>query len=218
MRHHVCGSARTVADDGANRLWFQLTNAVFDFVRRGDESAPYQIELWHSFISDFGARINQLKRVQIGIAVARQYTSGEDALAFLRELADKVDGDAETREAFVLATVELAHFQLLLGDADGAKAAVERCAALLDQFDSVDKDVHAAFYRVSGDLHKYKAEYVDYYRNSLLYLACIDPARDLSADERTQRAHDLGLSALLGSIYNFGELVRWSLPLSRSSS
>ena len=53
-----------------------------------------------------------------------------------------------------------------------------------------------------------KAEYADYYKNSLLYLACINVDKDLSADERVERAHDLGLSALLGKIYNFGELVR----------
>lgn len=52
-----------------------------------------------------------------------------------------------------------------------------------------------------------KAEFADYYRSSLLYLACIDPSVDLSDEERQSRAHDLGISALLGSIYNFGELL-----------
>ena len=48
-----------------------------------------------------------------------------------------------------------------------------------------------------------------YYKNSLLYLACIDPAKDLTPPERVLRAHDLGLAAFLGdAIYNFGELVR----------
>ena len=35
--------------------------------------------------------------------------------------------------------------------------------------------------------------------------------KDLSTGEQVQRAHDLGLSALLGTIYNFGELVRFTL-------
>lgn len=52
-----------------------------------------------------------------------------------------------------------------------------------------------------------KAEFADYYKNSLLYLACVNVDKDLSAIERVQRARDLGLSALLGKIYNFGELV-----------
>lgn len=54
-----------------------------------------------------------------------------------------------------------------------------------------------------------KAEYAPYYRNSLLYLACVDPEKDMSAEERLVRAHDLAISAFLGdTIYNFGELVR----------
>lgn len=52
-----------------------------------------------------------------------------------------------------------------------------------------------------------KAEFADYYKNSLLYLACINLDKDLTPEERTSRAHDLGISALLGTIYNFGELV-----------
>lgn len=58
-----------------------------------------------------------------------------------------------------------------------------------------------------------KAEYAPYYRNSLLYLACIDPAKDIGPEERLVRAHDLGISAFLGeTIYNFGELVRHADP------
>jgi 26S proteasome regulatory subunit N9 len=53
-----------------------------------------------------------------------------------------------------------------------------------------------------------RAEYGPYYRNSLLYLACVDLEQDMSPEERLLRAHDLGVSAFLGdTIYNFGELV-----------
>lgn len=57
-----------------------------------------------------------------------------------------------------------------------------------------------------------KSEFAPYYRNSLLYLACIELS-DLEPEEQLSRAHDLGLSAFLGdTIYNFGELVSltWS--------
>jgi len=60
-----------------------------------------------------------------------------------------------------------------------------------------------------------RAEYAPYYKNSLLYLACVDHDKDMSPEERLLRAHDLGLSAFLGdTIYNFGELVSLFLPLS----
>lgn len=48
-----------------------------------------------------------------------------------------------------------------------------------------------------------------YYKNSLLYLACVDVEKDLVPDQRLVRAHDLSIAALLGeTIYNFGELLQ----------
>ena len=60
----------------------------------------------------------------------------------------------ETREAFVLVTMERAHFKLLLGEADETKEAMDKCEKILDMLDSVDLAVHASFYRVSGDYWK----------------------------------------------------------------
>ena len=52
-----------------------------------------------------------------------------------------------------------------------------------------------------------KAAYGQYYKNALLYLACIS-LDDLSQHDKVERARDLAISALLGqTIYNFGELV-----------
>lgn len=57
-----------------------------------------------------------------------------------------------------------------------------------------------------------RAEYADYYKNSLLYLACVNVETDLVPQQRYERAHDLAVAALLGKIYNFGELVGVCLP------
>jgi len=63
---------------------------------------------------------------------------------------------------------------------------------------------------LNTDIEQAKAEYAPYYRDSLLYLACVDLEKDMSQDERLLRAHDLALSAFLAeTIYNFGELVRF---------
>lgn len=99
----------------------------------------------------------------------------------------------------------------------------------------MDGIVWAGFYGVSGDYYKVSsegeptgghdacargadrspsvcgfqvnAEYGPYYKNSLLYLACVNLA-ELSTEELVARAHDLSLAALLAdTIYNFGELV-----------
>lgn len=50
-------------------------------------------------------------------------------------------------------------------------------------------------------------DFAAYYRNALLYLACIDLA-SLSPEERHARAYHLSIAALVSnSIYNFGELL-----------
>ncbi len=52
-----------------------------------------------------------------------------------------------------------------------------------------------------------KLEFASYYRNALLYLACIDLST-LPPDERQSRAYELSVAALMSdSIYNFGELL-----------
>ncbi|BGP03135.1 26S proteasome regulatory subunit [Rhodotorula toruloides] len=190
----------------SNRLWFQLTRTIESFFAV-PSSAPYRIDLYESFIKDFASKLDPLKHASIAVAVARTYNDGTAAVSFLDTLLPTFDTPS-TREPFVLVSMERGHFLLLLGQPEAAKEAMDQCQKVLDQLDSVDLAVHASFYRVSGDYWKAKAEFADYYRNSLLYLACIDIDRDLTQDERAERARDLGIAALLGeSLYNFGELL-----------
>jgi len=193
------------------------------------------IGLYADFISGFTDKLNPLRWVGIAVNVARRYPDAEGALRFLTDgvvakterkqppagaaaasaaggaagpSAGAAAGDVQQQDAFVFATMEAAHFKLVLGDLEGTKDAIDRCAKILDGFDSVEHAVYAAFYRVSGDYYKTKAEYANYYKNSLLFLACVNTETDLSVDDRVQRAHDLSVSALLGdTIYNFGELL-----------
>jgi 26S proteasome regulatory subunit N9 len=61
-----------------------------------------------------------------------------------------------------------------------------------------------------------RGEYAPYYKNSLLYLACVDIEKELNQEQRIQRAHDLCISGFMAdSIYNFGELVRGVYPLTK---
>ncbi|GAA5931010.1 PCI domain-containing protein [Sporobolomyces koalae] len=190
----------------SNRLWFQLTATIESFFSV-PSSAPFRIDLYDSFIKEFASKLDQLKLAEIVVTVARTYSEGTAAVAFLDQFVTKFDAATESLQPFVLVTMEKAHFKLLLGEAEETKDAMDKCGKILDRLDSVDLVVHASFYRVSGDYWKAKAEFADYYKNSLLYLACINLDKDLSQEERTSRAHDLGISALLGTIYNFGELL-----------
>lgn len=101
----------------------------------------------------------------------------------------------------------MANIQLQVQEYEAAKQKLEECERILETFDSVENVVHASFYRVSAEYHKMKMEFADYYKNALLFLACIDLS-DISMEERQRRAYDLSIAALVSdSIYNFGELL-----------
>lgn len=112
-------------------------------------------------------------------------------------------------EAYALSLSSIAYAQLLLGDIKSCKASLDECEKLLGEIDSVEMVVNAGYYLVAAEFYKVKADYAPYYKNALLYLACVDDEKELSLEDRRQRAHDLCIAAILGeTIYNFGELVR----------
>lgn len=187
------------------KLWKQLTDLLVEFYAI-PESKPYRMPLYNSFTNTFAKHINQLKLVSFGIAASNEYDNQEEALSFMESLSKQVDHPA-SKDAFVFATIESARIKLLLGDVAGAQEATQKAGKTLDEFDAVDTIIHAAYYRVSADYHKAKAEYTSYYRNALLYLACVK-TEDLPLPEAQERAYDLSIAALLGdTIYNFGELL-----------
>lgn len=126
------------------------------------------------------------------------------------------------------AIADVASVKLRLKDYEGARKDLDDSQAVLDSFDSVENVVHAAFYKVNADYYhvcddgvlllkdgtnwcfdflQAKLEFASYYKNALLYLACID-LDDLTPEDIGARAYDLSIAALASdSIYNFGELL-----------
>ncbi|CZR57522.1 related to 26S proteasome regulatory particle chain RPN9 [Phialocephala subalpina] len=187
------------------KLWHQLTDALVEFFNH-KESAKQRLDFYRKFILTFADKINQLKLVTLGLSAAGQCSTSEERLSFLTALAKKVD-NPNSQDAYVYATVAVATVKLELDDKDGARKDLDKAEKILDGFDSVETIVHAAFYRVNAEFYHAKGEYASYYRNALLYLACVD-LKDISPKERKERAYDLALAALVSdTIYNFGELL-----------
>jgi 26S proteasome regulatory subunit N9 len=130
----------------------------------------------------------------------------DDRLDFVTALAKTVNKPA-SQDAYVFATVAVASIQLSEEDYDGARSKLDECERILDTFDSVEQSVHASFYRANADYYKTKMEFASYYKNALLYLACVELS-SLELRDRQSRAYDLSIAALVSdSIYNFGELL-----------
>ncbi|KAI1749038.1 hypothetical protein F4782DRAFT_514910 [Xylaria castorea] len=187
------------------KLWHQLTDLLIEFFAN-PKSEPQRLQFFKVFILKFADKINQLKLVDLGLKAATQCRDDRERLTFLSDLAKKVDHE-NSQDAFVYATVAAARVELLLRDAAASRKDLDKAEKTLDSFDSVETKVHAAFYQVNADYYKANADFASYYRNALLYLACIDLST-LSPNERKARAYDLGIAALVSdSIYNFGELL-----------
>ncbi|KAI0836820.1 hypothetical protein F5Y06DRAFT_272389 [Hypoxylon sp. FL0890] len=188
------------------KLWHQLTDALIEFFAN-PLSEKQRLKFYKVFILKFADKINQLKLVDLGLKAATQCRDDQERLTFLTDLAKKVDNE-NSQDAFVYATTAVARVQLDLRDLESSRKNLDKAERILDSFDSVETKVHAAFYQVNADYYKAKADFASYYRNALLYLACIDLS-SLSPDERKARAYDLGIAALVSdSIYNFGELLQ----------
>lgn len=187
------------------RLWHQLTATLKEFYS-DSRSEPLRLRLFTQFISIFQRKINQLSLVTFGLAAAVKCRDSNEALTFLSSLSDKVD-TPETWDAHVFAQIEIARVKLLLKDIDGAKSLLDSATKTLEKYDSVDPVINAAYYGVWSEYNKTKADFTAYYRNALLYLACVS-LDEIPELQKQQRAYDLGIAALLGDkIYNFGELL-----------
>ncbi|CAO3654101.1 unnamed protein product [Mucor fragilis] len=195
----------TFEDLYERKLWHQLTTKILEFFKE-PESAPYQISLFQNFVAEWEDKTNKLSLVSIALQAAKQFSDLNESVSFLDEIIKKVD-TPETKDVYVLALMESAQFKLKLNQTDDVKKAIDESEKILDGFDSVDTAIYANFYRVSAEYYKVKANYAQYYKSALLYLACVD-VEELNVSDRVERAYDLSLSALLGDmIYNFGELL-----------
>ncbi|KAI1435869.1 hypothetical protein GGR50DRAFT_278762 [Xylaria sp. CBS 124048] len=187
------------------KLWHQLTDLLLEFFADPGSKAQ-RLQFYQVFVLKFADKINQLKLVDLGLMAATQCRDDQERLTFLADLAKKVDNE-NSQDAFVYATVAVARAKLLLRDTAAARTDLDQAEKVLESFDSVETKVHAFFYQVNADFYKAKAEFASFYKNALLYLACVDLAA-ISPAERRSRAYDLGLAALVSdSIYNFGELL-----------
>lgn len=130
----------------------------------------------------------------------------QERLTFLIQLAARVDKPA-SQDAHVFALTSVAAVRLRLGQTAEARANLDACERILDTFDSVETVVHASFYRVRATYYQQQHDFANYYRTTLLYLACVE-LDNLTATERQTIAYDLSIAALVSdAIYNFGELL-----------
>lgn len=160
----------TFEDYWERKLWHELTDVLVEFFNK-PESASQRLPLFKTFVVSFSEKISQLRLVIIGLLAASQCSckkamdgriprtftnpspAEDERLAFLTDLAQRVNKPS-SQEAFVYAQVAVASAKLQKDDEEGAQKDLVQCESILDNFDSVETSVHAAFYRVYGDYYQ----------------------------------------------------------------
>lgn len=187
------------------KLWHQLTDALVEYFK-DDASEKQRLDFYKVFIEQFADKINQLKLVDLALQAAETCKDNKEKLAFLEKVAKKVNHE-DSQDAFVFATIAVASTRLSLRDLDAARRDLDTAERTLDTFDSVETVVHAKFYDTNAAYFQHRSDFAAYYRNALLYLACID-LQSLDSQDRAERAYRLAIAALISKdIYNFGELL-----------
>lgn len=192
-------------DQWDRKLWHQVTVTLVEIFAL-PESAPFRINLYNNLISKAEDRLNKLALVGLAISASEEFSSLEKSLEFMNDVAKKADKD-DSREEHVFAQLKVASIHLQLNQVYAAKKVIDGARKVVDELPISDKSVLSQFYGVSCEYFKKQGDFTSYYRNALLYLACIDSSK-VPKVVLQQRAYDLCVAALLApKIYNFGELV-----------
>lgn len=195
----------TLEDLWERKLWHQLTETLLEYYA-DPESESQRLPMYNTFILSFADKINQLKLVRLGLSASQQLKDPREKSQFLVKLAERVN-KPDHQDAWVFATTAVANIYLQLDEAAQARTCLDESEKALDLFDSVETVVHASFYRVNADYYQSKADFTSYYKNALLYLACVQES-ELSKEDQESRAYNLSIAALVSeTIYNFGELL-----------
>lgn len=195
----------TLQDQWSNKLWHEMTDTLFALFKN-PLSAPIQIALFERFVSKVEDNINPLAYITLAIAASNNFSTTEEAVEFVEKLAEHVK-NSDTRKVQVSVDLRLVSLYTTQDNIAQAMKLLDAARKTMDELQISDKIIRSQLYGTSCEFYKRKGDYNAYYRNALLYLACVDLA-ELPEEVRKRRAYDLCIAALLADkIYNFGELI-----------
>lgn len=195
----------TLQDQWSNKLWHEMTDTLFALFKN-PLSAPIQIALFERFVSKVEENINPLAYITLAIAASNNFSTTEEAVEFVEKLAEHVK-TSDTRKVKVSVDLRLVSLYTTQDNIAQAMKLLDASRKTMDELQISDKIIRSQLYGTSCEFYKRKGDYNAYYRNALLYLACVDLS-ELPEEVRKRRAYDLCIAALLADkIYNFGELI-----------
>lgn len=190
------------------KLWDAMAQQILECTRHPFFQKPgVLLNMYEQFVKRFEKRINQIRFVQFGVAVAKTNPDAEAGLAFLATIQQVV---ADDKQASLLALLEQIRGRITLGKLDECKIQVEEAKTQLDGYAGgiMDSLIYSSFHQTAAEYHKAKNNAQEFFNNALLYLT-YTPLTEIPALQQVSLASDVGLAALVGrDTYNFGELLQ----------
>ena len=153
--------------------------------------------------------MSQQSFVRFTIAAGKEMPRDEAIELLDKTLASIRSSLQPDKEAIILLAMEASQYRLLNNDLPSVKASLNECTPLVKSlFGSTEvSQVKASFYRISAAYARAKSDFGAFYRDGMLYLACINDITRIEVGERLELAHDLVVAVLLGKeSFNLGEL------------
>lgn len=196
-------------DQWDRKLWHQLTQTLTELYK-DPRSAPIQVALFERFVMRLERVLNPLAFATFAVKSSEQLSTPQEALTFMKTVATKAGGDEEDarkREVQVFVELRLASLYIQLGEMLPARKIITASKATVDELLISDQPILVQYYGVACEFYKRQADYSNYYRYALLFLAVLD-TKAMDVAQQQQRAFDLCIAALLADkIFNFGELI-----------
>eukprot|EP00331_Platyophrya_macrostoma_P005899 CAMPEP_0176423540 /NCGR_PEP_ID=MMETSP0127-20121128/10339_1 /TAXON_ID=938130 /ORGANISM="Platyophrya macrostoma, Strain WH" /LENGTH=383 /DNA_ID=CAMNT_0017804499 /DNA_START=30 /DNA_END=1181 /DNA_ORIENTATION=+ len=187
------------------KLWYQLSMVLLKYIEEPSlQTGTHLIELYDGFVKEIEGYIDEIVCVQLASKASDQYQGLENKLNFLKKINDTLLSD---KAAKLLLRTKMASHKLSHGNVDDAWTDIAEINKEIDNMSDLDSIVYSDYYYLASAYYKTKANYEEFYKNSLQYLAYTHESK-ISAEQKRQISVDMGIACLVSDrIYNFSELL-----------
>jgi 26S proteasome regulatory subunit N9 len=206
----------TFTDLYSRKLWHQLTEQLLTFLSdkkncREAECGNSFLNLYNGFISNFQARLSQVKLAQIASYVGSSLASLDPQAAIIFFTTCLENKEKLGNVASLCLEMDLVQTKILLGPegATEAKSLIEQGKIALHALPPAETNsiVFSKYYKTEADFRKAVGPPGEFFKAALMLLA-YTPADSMPQDERYILATDIALAAMTADgVYNFGEVI-----------
>ena len=200
----------TLNDLKTKKLYFQLTNEIFNFINNQFISTlNLYKEFYDVFIYDIQTKIAPTKLIQIITKINKQLQPAA-AIELLQSIEKVIEIDIAARCLYYSLLAELyIHQNELIQSRD----LLEKAQIMLAHEEGLESIVYSEYYRITAVFYQVKQNPNLYYKNIVNYLKYVD-IKTLEIDDQLVLAKNMMMSSLLGeNVFDFASFLNSPLAV-----